>query len=146
MIGEPTIGVAGSMATRLARAAILALWLLKIGYVCLVFFIAWEYYVRPQDGGVLRQEITFLHFFWLAFPLSVYVDFWILMPLIALDYLLGGSLSATVSGRREIGDIFVLLVGCVNAVAGYHQWFTIVPRWIKKTMPYIRSLYLKLFH
>ncbi len=137
--------IARFMADKFTTALSIAPPASRVGYIFLVFLIVRAYFDRPQDLGLVRQEITFLQLFWLAFPLSLYVDFWIFVPLGVIDYLLGGLLSTTVSGRRELDDIVVLLLGAVNAVAGYYQWFTLVPRFVKKVGPHIRSAYEGLF-
>ncbi len=131
MIIAQTIFVKKPMANKFPKVGIIVRRFLRIGYVLVVLAIAWAYYFRPQDAGFIKQEITLLHLFALAFPLSLFVDFWILAPLIALDYFLGGFLSSATSGRI-FNHYFVFLLGGVNAVIGYYQWFTVVPRLMKK--------------
>lgn len=127
----------------IARIKVAALPAMKVAYWLLVLAIAWAYVVRPQDAGFVRQEITLLHLFLIGFPFSLFVNFWILVPLIGLNYLFDGFLSTATTGR-VFDHYFVFVLGGVNAVAGYHQWFTLAPRFVKKISPTLRAGFKKI--
>jgi hypothetical protein len=104
--------------------------LFKIFYFIIVSVIFFEYISRPQDAGISRQLVTLTHLFFIGFPLTLFVDFYIFAPLALLDYMFGLK---DIYPSRGFDNCILLLIGFINVAAGYHQWFTIIPNIISRT-------------
>lgn len=104
--------------------------ILKFGYVSAFFFVLYVYLCKTQDSGFVRQQVALLSFFVLAFPVSIFVYFWIVLPLLIVNYFLP-SMSHYMVGGTIFDDIFILFTGLANGRAGYRQWFVLFPKIIR---------------